>query len=87
MSPVIGNITGELGYTNFTETAVAIVENFLIKFFKIYPNLSLHDFYIFGESYAGRFYYLKYFFWKFLFFLDYVPALAARLARKYKENP
>ena len=33
LSPVIGNITGELEYTNFTETAAAIAENFLIKFF------------------------------------------------------
>ena len=55
---------------NNTVSSSIYLENFLIRFFQIYPELVDNPFYIAGESYAGH----------------YIPGLAARLVQNRDVN-
>lgn len=46
LSPVVGNETGTVLMANSTYEASVNVENFMAKFFVIYPELGEHPFYV-----------------------------------------
>ena len=55
--------------TNSMQNAFHI-NNFIVRFFELYPSLKKQDFYILGDSYAGH----------------YIPAVTAHLIQNYATN-